>query len=148
MNAATAVYESDARRYTPRSLRILVADDDRDTVLSLTMLLESEGHEVRGVSESEKVIPAVHRLRPDAVILDIVMPGQSGYALAHAIRTQYKGTRPLLIGISGQYKRGPDVLLSQVAGFDHYLLKPYAPDALLALLKPLQRPPHMRRDGT
>jgi DNA-binding response OmpR family regulator len=42
----------------------------------------------------------------------------------------------MLIGISGQYRKGADRILSRIVGFDHYLLKPYDPKALLALLTP------------
>ena len=124
----------------PRSLRIIVADDDRDTVVTLMMLLRDEGHEVRGVHSGRYVMGAVIDFDPDAVVLDINMPGLSGWEVARTIRDRRGKKRPMLIGISGEYKQGADRILSAIIGFDHYLVKPYDPKALLALLAPLTLP--------
>lgn len=118
----------------PRSLRILVADDERDTVLTLMMLLREEGHEVRGVYTGRQVLDAVRGFNPDVVVLDIAMPDLSGWEVARTIRTHPDGQRRTLIGISGEYKNSVDKLLSAVVGFDHYLLKPCSPTTLIALL--------------
>ena len=119
-----------------RALRILVADDDRDSVLTLTMLLREEGHEVRGVYSGRQVMGQVLDFDPDVVLLDIAMPELSGWEVARTIRARRGADRPLLIGISGEYKQGADKVLAQILGFNHYLLKPYAPSDLLALLAP------------
>jgi DNA-binding response OmpR family regulator len=124
----------------PRSLRILIADDERDTVLTLMMLLRHEGHEVRGVYTGRQVLDAVRGFDPDVVVLDIAMPDLSGWEVARTIRTQRDGKRCMLIGISGEYKNSVDKLLSTVVGIDHYLLKPCSPNALIALLEPLRSP--------
>lgn len=121
----------------PRPLRVLVADDERDTVLSLMMLLREEGHDVQGVHSGRQAISRVIDFDPDVVIVDINMPERSGWEVARTIRARGED-RPMLIGISGQYKAGSDKVLSQIVGFDHYLLKPYAPAELLALIAPLQ----------
>ena len=118
----------------PRPLRIVVADDDPDMELSLTMLLREEGHEVRGVSSGRHVMGAVIDFDPDVVVLDINLPGAGGWEIARTIRSQRGNRRPMLIGISGEYKHGADRVLAQIIGFDHYLLKPCAPADLLSLL--------------
>jgi DNA-binding response OmpR family regulator len=123
-----------------RSLRVLIADDERDTVLTLMMLLRDEGHEVRGVYTGRQVLDAVRGFDPDVVVLDIAMPELSGWEVARTIRMHADGNRRMLIGISGEYKNHVDKLLSTVVGFDHYLLKPYSPSALIALLEPLRTP--------
>jgi CheY-like chemotaxis protein len=124
----------------PRSLRIVVADDDRDAALTLMMLLRDEGHEVRSVHSGRQVMGVVLDFDPDVVMLDIQMPGPSGWEVARTIRSQRELRQPLLIGISGEYKKGADKVLAQIIGFDHYLVKPYDPNALLALLAPLRLP--------
>lgn len=124
----------------PRSLRIVVADDDNDTVLSLMLLLREEGHEVQGVRSGEHVLRAVNRFNPDVVLLDIAMPGLSGWEVARQIRERL-GRRPVLIGLSGEYRQDVDKILSEVVGFDSYLVKPYAPEQLLKLLDPLRVTP-------
>lgn len=123
----------------PRPLRILVCDDDRDTALTLMMILRDEGHEAIAVHSGRNVLNAVIRDEPDVVVLDIHLPDVSGWQIAQTIRARgRKG--PLLIGVSGVYKSGADRALSNMSGFDHYLVKPCAPADLLALLAPLKDP--------
>jgi DNA-binding response OmpR family regulator len=123
-----------------RPLRILIAEDDRDTVITLMMLLREEGHEVRSVHTGRLVMGLVLDFDPDAVILDIHLPDLSGWEVARTIRARRGVERPLLIGVSGEYKQGADRILSEILGFDHYLLKPYNPNDLLTLLAPLRLP--------
>lgn len=132
--------DSTGHASAPRSLRVLVVDDDRDSVLTLMMLLREEGDDVRGVYSSRQVMGHVIDFDPDVVLLDIAMPEMSGWEVARTLRAQRGAQRPLLIGISGEYKQGADKVLSQILGFDHYLVKPYAAADLLALLGPLRDP--------
>src|SRR5687767_10949276 len=129
-----------AARDAQRALRLVVADDDLDTVLTLMMVLRDEGYEVRGVSSPADVLSAINEFNPDAVLLEIGMPRLSGWELARRIRERL-ARRPLLIAISGQYKDGADKILAQIVGFDHYLVKPYDTAALLRLLAPLRLQP-------
>jgi two-component system CheB/CheR fusion protein len=112
----------------------VVADDDPDAVWTLSTVLEGEGHQVEGVHKGSDVLRAMREFRPDAVVLDIKMPGMSGYDVARVIHSQYGSRRPLLIGISGHYKLGADRVLAEIVGFDHFFAKPCDPSALLALL--------------
>jgi DNA-binding response OmpR family regulator len=116
-------------------MRVLVADDDRDAALMLAVLLEDDGHQVQAVYQGTDVISAVRAFEPHAVLLDIKMPGMSGFEVARAIRSRYGDTKPLLVAISGHYKQGSDRILGEIAGFDHYFAKPCDPNALLSLLK-------------
>jgi CheY-like chemotaxis protein len=127
-------------RAAPRSLRIIIADDDRDTVLTLMMILRDEGHDVRGVYKGTDVLMAVNAFDPDAALVDINMPGLSGYEVARLIRSKHGDARPLLIAISGVYKQGSDKALAEIVGFNHHVTKPYDTGALLALLAPLTLP--------
>jgi DNA-binding response OmpR family regulator len=127
------------RRRSGRALRILIADDERDTVATLTAIFETEGHVVQGVFSGADVLPAARLSRPDAVILDISVPGISGYGVAQAIRQSFTDIRrPLLIAISGMWKELPDQQIARQAGFDHYLVKPCDPAQLLALVASLK----------
>lgn len=83
---------------------------------------------------------AVIEFDPDVVVLDINLPEMSGWQLASTIRARLTKKQPLLIGISGVFTKGGDKVLAQISGFDHYLLKPYDPNALLGLLAPLSSP--------
>ena len=124
----------------PRALRIVVADDDRDTALTMMMLLREEGHDVRAVHSGRNVMGVVLDFDPDVVVLDINMPGLSGWEVARTIRQRHGHERPLLIGISGEYTKGADRILSEILGFNHYLLKPYEFSELLRVLAPLRLP--------
>lgn len=124
-----------------RGLRILIADDDRDAANMLAVLLRDEGHEVSIVLRGDEVMDLVRLMRPDALILDINMPGMSGYAIARELKQRYAVAAPLMIGISGVWTKTPERLLGEAVGFDHYLVKPYDPDQLLRTLEPLRAAP-------
>jgi DNA-binding response OmpR family regulator len=124
----------------PRVLRVLVAEDHRDTALTLMMVLRDEGHDTRAVHSGRQVMGALLDFDPDAVILDIQLPELSGWEVARTIRNRRGARQPLIIGVSGEYKQGADRVLADIMGFDHYLLKPCEPQQLLALLEPLRTP--------
>lgn len=119
------------------TLRILIVDDDRDAVVTLMTLLRDEGHDVQGVYKAKEVPAAVKELDPDVVLLDIALPDGSGYALAEDIRRRGSGKRPMLIAVTGIYKRPPHDHLSRIVGCDYFLTKPFAIGELLKLIGPL-----------
>jgi two-component system OmpR family response regulator len=119
-------------------LRVLIADDDRDTTLMLGAILRDEGDEVHVVLRGDEVLEVVRLFRPDATILDVNMPGMSGYGIAREIRDRYGNLSPLLIAISGVWTSASDRLAGKELGFDHYLVKPCDPAQLLTLLEPLR----------
>lgn len=121
-------------------LRVLVADDDRDTAMTLAAILRDEGHEVQTVLRGDEALEVCRLLRPDVVIADINLPGESGYAIARELRERRGELAPLLIAISGKWTKASDRLLGTAVGFDHFLLKPCDPNELLPLLEPLRRP--------
>jgi CheY-like chemotaxis protein len=116
------------------ALRILVADDEHDAVIALTMLLRDEGHEVRGVYRGDAVIDAVTDFAPDVVLLDLGMPHLTGYQVARELRSRYSAARPHLIAVTG---RDDNKQLAYLAGIDHHVSKPYDPAELLELLRSL-----------
>lgn len=111
-----------------RKLRILIVDDERDTVLTLMTLLRDEGHDVQGLYRAKEVLAAVKEFDPEVVLLDIALPDGRGKR------------RPLLIALTGIYKRPPHDHLSRVVGCDHFLTKPFDFAELLKLIAPLTRP--------
>jgi DNA-binding response OmpR family regulator len=115
-------------------LRILVADDARDTVFTLMQLLRDDGPDTRGVYKGGDVMPLLESFDPDVVLLDIAMPDASGWDVARDIRRRCGESRPLLIAISGLYKQSADQILGTMAGFNYFVAKPYDPAALLRLI--------------
>ncbi len=122
-----------------RGLRVLIADDERDTASLLATILRDEGHESHVVLRGDEVLEIDRLVRPDVVILDVNMPGMSGFALAREIRARRGIAAPLLIAISGKWTRKEDQQLGEAAGFDHYLLKPCEPAEIIALLAAFHR---------
>lgn len=117
---------------------MLIADDNRDTVLTLMLLLQHEGHEVQGVYNGADALQVIQRESFDAVILDIEMPQMTGYELAAKVRRAFSGRPvPLLIAMSGKWNKASEKILSRAVGFDHHLEKPCDPNVLLRLLQPL-----------
>ncbi|MBV9189234.1 MAG: response regulator, partial [Betaproteobacteria bacterium] len=117
-----------------RPLSILLADDEEDAVVTLAAILEDEGHLVHTVTNGALVMDAIARFKPEVCIIDIEMPGQSGYALAREISQAKQPDRPLLIAISGKWTRKEDQELGEGLGFEHYLLKPCNPAEVIAIL--------------
>jgi DNA-binding response OmpR family regulator len=118
-----------------RAIKVLVADDDRDTVLSLRLLLSTEGYEVHGVFDALSVFEAARDFQPDAVLLDIGMPQMTGYDIARELRATH-GKQLLLIAVTA-WSKFSDRMAARIAGFDHHVSKPYQSEEILKLIRPL-----------
>jgi signal transduction histidine kinase len=116
-----------------RTRRVLVADDNEDAGESLAMLLRLDGHEVEVTNNGTDAVALFDRMRPDVAILDIGMPGLSGYEVARRIRGKENGKPVTLIAVTG-WGQEADKARATEAGFDHHFTKPVEPEALSALL--------------
>ncbi|WP_439627443.1 response regulator [Gemmata sp.] len=113
---------------------VLVVDDNEDTRVTLGMVLELEGFAVRLARDAPTALEAVAAARPDAVVLDIGMPGMDGWELARRLRELAPGgSRLLLVALSG-YGRSADRERSEAAGIDVHFHKPVEPDLLVQVL--------------
>ena len=117
---------------------ILIADDNRDGAESMKMLLELSGHEVHTAHTGSEALEVAAQLQPAVVILDIGMPGLSGYEVATKIRSQVWGAQMTLIAMTG-WGQEDDKRKAKEAGFDHHLTKPVDPDILEQLFAPRSR---------
>ncbi|HYE34024.1 response regulator [Methylocaldum sp.] len=115
------------------SKRILVVDDNTDAVESLALLLELEGHEVKTALDGPTALELASDFQPQAVLLDIGLPGMDGYEVARRLRETPEMSKALIIAITG-YGQQEDRALTKAAGFDHHLVKPVDPEELGALL--------------
>lgn len=122
---------------SPASLRILVVDDDRDSTVSLSMLLQIMGHQVRAAYDGPQAIDHAAEYRPDIVLLDIGLPGMSGYEVARRIRQEPWGRQMTLIALTG-WGQEEDRRHAEEAGFDYHLVKPVEATALAKLLASLK----------
>ena len=134
----TAASESPPTQKQQKRRRLMVIDDNRDAAESMSMLFELWGHEVICVYDGHTALETAVKFRPDAVFLDIGLPGMDGYEIAERLRESPQAARVVLIAITG-YGQDEDRRRSREAGIDHHLVKPVAPDTLLALLDSLDR---------
>ncbi len=115
---------------------ILVVDDNVDAREALAGLLELSGHDVHQADDGPAGLESAARLRPDAVLVDIGLPGIDGFELARRLRAGRSTAR--LIALTGyghpEYRRR-----GAEAGFDAYLVKPVALDAVLHEIRDLDR---------
>jgi two-component system CheB/CheR fusion protein len=119
---------------TPRShpLRVLIVDDCKDNRDSLAMLLRVWGHEVRVARDGPSALVESQSFRPLVVILDIGLPGMSGWEVVRRLREQPDSHSVRVIALTG-YGQEQDKGKAREAGFDAHLTKP----ADLALLRQL-----------
>lgn len=110
-------------RVSPRGMRILVADDNADSVQSLAMLLALAGHETRSASDGTEAIRIADEFQPDVAFLDIGMPNLDGYATARELRTRPWAQRLVLFALTG-WGQPEDIVCARQAGFDAHLVKP------------------------
>jgi CheY-like chemotaxis protein len=114
-------------------LRVLVVDDNVDTVTTLAMLVQESGHDVRTAYDGSSVLEAALDYRPNVVLLDIGLPGLNGFEVAKRIRQQPALQNTVLVAMTG-YGQDSDRKRSHEAGFDHHLVKPGDFGTVLQLL--------------
>jgi signal transduction histidine kinase/ActR/RegA family two-component response regulator len=119
-------------------LRILIADDNKDSAAALGMFLRMGGDKIHVVSDGKAAVAAAAEFQPDVALLDIGMPQMTGYEAAAEIRHQAWSHDVVLIAISG-WGQPSDRQRSKDAGFDHHVVKPVDPSALLRLLASLRQ---------
>jgi CheY-like chemotaxis protein len=118
------------------SRRILIVDDERLSAASWGKLLQSAGHEIRTAHDGLQALEVAEAFRPEVVLLDIGLPKLNGYEVAERLRYEPWGQSLVLIALTG-WGQDADRHRSQEAGFNHHLVKPLDPSALLRLLTSL-----------
>jgi signal transduction histidine kinase len=113
--------------------RILIADDNQDAMETLKLLLEMDGHEIRTAPDGEAALALADQMVPEVMLLDLGMPGLSGFEVAARIRERAWGNQVTLIAITG-WGQAEDRRRSLEAGFNHHLTKPIEFDTLQGLL--------------
>jgi signal transduction histidine kinase len=132
--AAPNVTEPDLRPSPSNgALKVLIVDDNVDVAQTIGWMMETIGHDYRMVHEGKLAVPTAQDYRPDAILLDIGMPGMDGYAVCRALREQPLFDNTVIIAQTGwgQTQAGA---ASGESGFDHHLVKPVTMDRLEELL--------------
>lgn len=114
-------------------LKVLVVDDNFDVAQTVGWMLETIGHDYRLVHEGELAVQTAQEYRPDAILLDINMPGMDGYAVCRELRQRTLFDNTAIIAQSG-LGQTQDRARTDESGFDHHLVKPVNMDRLEKLL--------------
>jgi len=118
--------------------RVLVVEDESAIAELIAINLRHAGYEVSVVTDAEAARSSVDRVLPDLVLLDWMLPGQSGLALAKAWRAEAR-TKPMpIIMLTARAEEG-DKLAGLDGGADDYLTKPFSPRELLARIRAVLR---------
>ena len=112
--------------------KILIADDEPNILISLEYLMKREGYHVLLARDGGEALNLITRERPDLVLLDVMMPGKSGFEVCQEVRADetLSGIKIVLLTAKGQdadFQRGRQV------GADVYVTKPFDPDELVRL---------------
>jgi len=113
--------------------KILVVDDNVDAAATVAKLLSGWGHEVHVVFTGHAALDAVRTFRPEILLLDIGLPGMSGYEVARQLRSDPSFDQLLITALTG-YGQSEDRQRSFEAGFDFHITKPPGRDVLEALV--------------
>jgi len=118
-------------------LRVLLVEDNLDSAEMLGELLELAGAQVQLAHDGESALGLGAQLEPQVILLDIGLPGISGYEVARRVRSSSWGERTSIVALTG-WGNADDRVRSKEAGIDRHLVKPVQPGALLALLTELR----------
>jgi diguanylate cyclase (GGDEF)-like protein len=123
---------------------ILVVDDDPDIARFVEVNLRSAGYDVSVASDGEQALEKAGLLRPDLVLLDVMMPRIDGFEVAHRLRRNPQTATTSIIMLTAK-ALATDKVLGLTAGADDYIIKPFDPIELLARVKgTLRRAKEMR----
>jgi DNA-binding response OmpR family regulator len=104
---------------------VLIADDEPNIVISLEFLMKREGHRVSIARDGDAALAAIRAERPDLVLLDVMMPGKSGFEVCQAVRSDESlvGIKILMLSAKG---RDTDLAKGSALGADAYMTKPFS----------------------
>jgi two-component system response regulator MtrA len=111
--------------------RVLVVDDDPALAEMLTIVLRGEGFDTAVVGDGTRALPAVREMRPDVVLLDLMLPGMNGIDVCRAIRAESGVPIVMLTAKSDTV----DIVLGLESGADDYVVKPFKPKELIARIR-------------
>jgi CheY-like chemotaxis protein len=117
------------------SLSVFLVENHEDTVRYMQLYLQQLGYEVAVAADMSKALEEIPKSQCDVLISDIGLPDGDGWQLMELLGSSRP---PFAIAMSG-YGTGNDQRRSREVGYDHHLVKPFTPDALLALLRQAEK---------
>lgn len=120
--------------------KILIVDDEPSIVAPLQFLMERNGYRVVVANSGEEALEILEKYRPDLILLDVMLPGLSGFDVCRMIRenNDLADTRIVLVTALG---RKVNVAKGMALGADDYIVKPFSNQELVAKVKQLLAPP-------
>ncbi len=118
--------------------RLLVVDDNRDSANTLAALFQMMGHDVRTAYDGPEALSIAAEYRPDAMFLDIGLPGMNGYEVARKVRESPELAGTTLVAFTGYCQDEDRRRLAEV-GFEHHVVKPAGIGELAKILDALPR---------
>ncbi len=127
-----------------RPAKLLVVEDERHIARFLEFILKKEGYQVTLAGDGEQALSILKNAKPDAMLLDLVLPGISGLDVLKQIRAD-EGNRNLtvLVLTARSFEDTPEEII--LAGADSHCTKPIAPSTLLRRLMDFGVPPKIAR---
>src|SRR5712691_10427692 len=119
-------------RTEPRSPRVLVVEDDAAVRLSLRLAAQKEGFEVAEAASGPEALAELARQRPDIVLLDLMLPGPSGYEICRGIHQRDPSVPVIILTARGDEV---DKVVGLELGADDYITKPFSPRELIARIR-------------
>jgi len=116
--------------------KILIVEDDPHILLGLEEILKSEGYETASVNRGDQALAAVAKFQPALIVLDVMLPGASGYDICKALRAKNISAPILMLTAKGQEL---DKVIGLDLGADDYVTKPFGVRELLARIQALLR---------
>ena len=117
-------------------IKILIVEDDPHILLGLEEVLKSEGYETTSCNRGDEAVAAVAKLQPTLIVLDVMLPGASGYDICKQLRAKKISTPILMLTAKGQEI---DKVIGLDLGADDYVTKPFGVRELLARIQALLR---------
>ncbi|MFO0444344.1 MAG: response regulator transcription factor [Betaproteobacteria bacterium] len=115
---------------------VLIADDEPNILVTLEFLMQREGHRVLLARDGDEALAQLRAHRPDLVLLDVMMPGKTGYEVCQALRADETLARPRVLLLTAK-GRDTDVAQGLGVGADAYETKPFSTRELAARVREL-----------
>jgi DNA-binding NarL/FixJ family response regulator len=131
---------------------VLIVDDDDAYRAFVTELLRRAGFTTCEAATGKEALAATARERPSCVLLDVLLPGVSGYEICHELRDKYGEGLPIIF-VTGERIEAADRVAGLLVGADDYIVKPFDPDELIArtrrfVARSIARSSSVYRSGT
>ena len=121
------------------SKKVLIADDEKNILISLEFLMKREGYDVVLAHDGQEAIDAILRERPDLVLLDVMMPHKTGFDVCQDVRAD-PGLKDMLILMLTAKGRDTDIAKGLAMGANDYVIKPFSTRELAQKVREMLEP--------